>query len=209
MEKQILLGTEGSQPFKIGNSGVSRRHARIVINDNGCWTLEDLNSTNGTFIRDDSGDLRRIASITITPITMICLGPNNANGCTFYARQAVGQDNFTEEFELLNDIEDRFDAKEAKADTTARNIRLVITVTSLLALTGSFLTERGSDMQLIMLRLGSLISLLSSALYNPSDKKKKITDQREKFHNCPNPKCTHILSTKEIRMMQCTKCKAH
>lgn len=43
--KQILLGTEGNQPFKITQQGVSRQHARITIGDDGVWILEDLNST--------------------------------------------------------------------------------------------------------------------------------------------------------------------
>ena len=49
--KQFILGTEGNQPFKITQMGVSHQHARITIGDDGVWTLEDLNSTNGTFVR--------------------------------------------------------------------------------------------------------------------------------------------------------------
>ena len=59
--KQILLGTEGNQPFKITQQGVSRQHARITIGDDGIWTLEDLNSTNGTFIRNEEGEAQDVA----------------------------------------------------------------------------------------------------------------------------------------------------
>ena len=51
--KQFILGTEGNQPFEIKQKGVSHQHARVTIGDNGVWTLEDLNSTNGTFVRDE------------------------------------------------------------------------------------------------------------------------------------------------------------
>ena len=58
--KQFILGTEGNQPFEIKQTGVSHQHARVTIDDNGVWTLEDLNSTNGTFVRDENGDMRRV-----------------------------------------------------------------------------------------------------------------------------------------------------
>lgn len=209
MERQIILGTEGTQPFKIECSGVSRTHARIIVHADGTMVLEDLNSTNGTYVRDGNGDLRQISSVAITPMTFICLGPNNANGCTFYALQALAeQDGFAKEFEYLNEIEDRFDADDEKADNRAKMVRTVIAAVSLIALIGSFMTPKGSELQLLLLRFGSFVSLLSSTLYNPADSKKKIAAKREKYHHCPNPKCTHILSSKGIRMMQCSRCKA-
>lgn len=209
MEKQIILGTEGTQPFKIDSSGVSRRHARIVADGSGTMTLEDLNSTNGTYVRDDNGDLRRVSSVTITPMTFICLGPNNANGCSFYALQAMSElDNFAKEFEYLNEVEDRFDAEDEKTDGRAKHVRWLIASSSLVALIVAFMTNMGNGLQLLLLKLCSLVSLFSSALYNPAERKKKIAVKREKFHSCPNPKCAHILTSREIRMMQCSRCKA-
>ena len=52
--KTIVLGREGTQPFKIKNEDVSRQHAQITIDDHGEWVLEDLNSSNGTFIRNEN-----------------------------------------------------------------------------------------------------------------------------------------------------------
>ena len=54
--KTIILGREGNQPFPIKDEfdGVSRKHAQITINDHGDWFLEDLDSANGTYIRDES-----------------------------------------------------------------------------------------------------------------------------------------------------------
>ena len=50
------------QPFatKTTQSGVSRKHAVIRIDENGCWWLEDRWSTNGTYIREDDGGFRKI-----------------------------------------------------------------------------------------------------------------------------------------------------
>lgn len=44
-----MFGREEDARVRIDSSGVSRRHARIVIRD-GHATLEDLGSKNGTFL---------------------------------------------------------------------------------------------------------------------------------------------------------------
>ena len=48
--QEVIIGKEGTQKFPINNSRVSRQHAKITVSDSGQWTLEDLNSTNGTYI---------------------------------------------------------------------------------------------------------------------------------------------------------------
>lgn len=53
---EVIVGKQGTQKFPIKNAGVSRQHARIIINDRGQWVLEDLNSTNGTFVRDEKAN---------------------------------------------------------------------------------------------------------------------------------------------------------
>lgn len=201
--KQILLGTEGNQPFKITQQGISRQHARITIGDDGVWTLEDLNSTNGTFIRNEEGEMRRVGTLVINPMTFICLGPNNANGCSFYATHLVNPDDFINEFQYLNQLEDKFDAQEEHADKMEKRIRLLIAIASFVSLIGSFLVSNG----VLLLRVGTLVSLVSTMFFNPNEKKKKLQAEREKFHTCPNPKCSHIMKSREIRMMQCAKCK--
>jgi len=63
------------QPYGGGSSGVSRHHARFLRRDEG-WYLEDLQSTNGTYVNEvrllphrpvrlHSGDLVRFAQLTL------------------------------------------------------------------------------------------------------------------------------------------------
>ena len=50
--QEVIIGKEGTQKFPINNSRVSRQHAKITVSDSGQWTLEDLNSTNGTLVNN-------------------------------------------------------------------------------------------------------------------------------------------------------------
>jgi pSer/pThr/pTyr-binding forkhead associated (FHA) protein len=69
-----VIGREGDGVIAVSSPTVSRRHARLTIDDRGA-TLEDLRSKNGTFINDQplaspvpvsDGDIVRIGSIVLT-----------------------------------------------------------------------------------------------------------------------------------------------
>ncbi len=203
----ITLGTGGNQPFEIRQAGVSREHATITIGDDGTWTLADLGSTNGTFVRNGNGELRRVSKMAITPMTFICLGPDNSNGCSFYAIHVKTPGNCFREFEYLNGLEDKFDERATRAERKNRVVKVVIAATSLVAFVGSFLTEGHHVAQLMLLRVGSVVSGVSTLFFNPKGSEKKLKAEREKFHRCPNPACSHMLRSDEIRDMQCAKCK--
>jgi pSer/pThr/pTyr-binding forkhead associated (FHA) protein len=66
----VDLGPHGG-----GQAGVSRRHARLLFSP-GSWMLEDLNSTNGTFLNSApvppgqpvqirTGDILRCSQVTL------------------------------------------------------------------------------------------------------------------------------------------------
>jgi pSer/pThr/pTyr-binding forkhead associated (FHA) protein len=48
-EEEILIGRDVSMDLVVDYEGVSRRHARVVWHDGQFW-LEDMDSTNGTFL---------------------------------------------------------------------------------------------------------------------------------------------------------------
>ena len=124
--KTIILGREGTQPFKIKNEDVSRQHAQITIDDHGEWVLEDLNSSNGTFIRNEKGDLVRVGRVNITPMTFICLGPDNSKGCFFYAKQVENYGDFREEYEYLTELEDEYDEKIEKLEEKEHTQKMIV-----------------------------------------------------------------------------------
>ncbi len=205
---KIIIGTQGEQPFKIKGSGVSRHHAEVEIIGEGeeaKWTLRDLDSTNGTFIRNDSGDMTRVGKKNITPMTLICLGPDNSKGCTFYARQLLSPGNFTEEFEFMNDMEDEYEEKLEGIEKKARLIKWAIFAINIVIVVFSIAIE--NQMSLWILRSGTILSTFFAAVYDANGEKKRLKRRYEQFHHCPNPECSHKLTTAEIRNMQCKKCK--
>lgn len=207
---QIVLGTEGNQPFKIKGEAVSRRHAQITINEYNEWLLEDMNSSNGTYIRkEDDGELIRVSNLKITPMTFICLGPDNAKGCTFYARQVLKENtgNYTDEYDYLNDIEDEYDQKIEKLEQNVLFEKKLIFALNIIVVIVSLIPQIDSEIRMNMLRIIPTISAGFAAFYDASGKKKKINAERDKFHHCPNPACSHKLKTNEIRNMKCSKCK--
>jgi nitrite reductase (NADH) large subunit len=59
ISNELILGRESFAEFKIADTKVSRRHARIFITPQGQVWVEDLGSTNGTFV--NGGRIDRVA----------------------------------------------------------------------------------------------------------------------------------------------------
>jgi diguanylate cyclase (GGDEF)-like protein len=49
---QYIVGRDSEAGFVVSRSSVSRQHARLYVDDAGNWWVEDLNSTNGTFVNE-------------------------------------------------------------------------------------------------------------------------------------------------------------
>lgn len=78
MGRQIIIGTQGNQPFSIPDPKVSRRHAILNVDDNGTLHIIDNSSTNGTYIYNGSSFVRLYANqpYPVQPDSMIQLGPD-------------------------------------------------------------------------------------------------------------------------------------
>lgn len=66
-----LLGRGGDADLWLEDGGVSRRHARISVRADGTFLIEDLGSTNGTFL-----DGERVGSAELRPGDRVQVGPN-------------------------------------------------------------------------------------------------------------------------------------
>ena len=52
LDRQYIVGRDSEAGFVVSRSSVSRQHARLYGDDDGQWWVEDLNSTNGTFVNE-------------------------------------------------------------------------------------------------------------------------------------------------------------
>jgi diguanylate cyclase (GGDEF)-like protein len=52
LNAQYIVGRDSEAGFVVSRSSVSRQHARLYADDTGNWWVEDLNSTNGTFVNE-------------------------------------------------------------------------------------------------------------------------------------------------------------
>ena len=209
MTNQYIIGREANSPFPIPDTAraVSRQHARIIIDDNGNWILEDMNTANGTFVRNDDGKFVRVSRVTINPDTFIVLGGENIKGCSFYARHVQSPATYTEEFYYIRDKKQEFAKRIRKQELTTKYIKWGPTIISALALLGSMFFTHPQD-TILFLRLSSLVTVITGLAYDPVNSRKRIKEQEAKFMQCPNPNCHNTLSDNDVKNMHCPRCKA-
>lgn len=194
----IILGRNGDQPFPITSDGVSGQHAMITI-DGDKWTLEDMNSTNGTFIRGEKGEVRRIAKVAITPKTFIYLGPKSADGCFFYAQQVKTPGDFHVEYNLMNEKLKELEAKIKREEKLSWIVKLGVLAITIIGISAC------SSIQ--VMRLVALFSPLVTLVYDSRKRIKKIRERYARFFDCPNPKCSNTLSAASVERRRCPECR--
>lgn len=206
----IVLGREGNQPFKIKEdcTDVSRRHAEIIMDDNGQIFLSDLGSTNGTYIRDSTtGNLIRISRhVLIDDMTFIVLGADNACGCSFYARQAWKPGNFKKEYQYIQNKYIEFKEDSKMIEERISLIKKIIFAVNIMIVIYS-LPMVGGETGAWLLRGGAIVSTAFTAFYDGAKKRILIREKFEKFLHCPNPLCYHKLSISEIKNLRCVHCR--
>ena len=207
--QKIIIGREGTQPFDIKGMKVSRQHCELIINEN-VWTIQDKSTTYGTFIRDNKdGNFIPVSQepIVIDPMTLICLGDETPEGCTFYAYSVLHPGKYAPIFTYLIEKEEEFDRKGDRLEKNAKMAKMVLFIANLIVLAVSFM-PMDSEGRLMMLRIVPLLSTGLTAFYDPAKARKRVEICRKRFRHCPNPQCSEMLSDKAIRQGRC-KCMKH
>ena len=206
MENTIItVGREGDQPFTITGSKVSRKHCTIEV-DGDKWTLRDLNSSHGTFIRNtETGKFEPVQEAVIDPLTFIYLSTDNTDGCTFYAYSVLHPDDYKPLLAYMQDKDEEFDMQHKALEKRVHRQKILLFVLNFIVFAVSLSKAIDADLRMWMLRIVPLASTGFAAFYDASAAKKKIEERRNNFHYCPNPACHEILNEKAIRRGEC-KC---
>lgn len=73
LESSAVIGRVGKADLVLNDTGISRRHARVDIDEQGAAMLTDLGSKNGTFVGE-----QQVLSAALKPGDLVRLGPNVA-----------------------------------------------------------------------------------------------------------------------------------
>ena len=219
MANEYMLGRSAASAVKVpaDRVGVSSQHARITVRDNGEWKIEDLNSTNGLYVRDDKGIFQRVYSKTIDENTVIRLGKEGHDSFTFMAHRVVEPDDNSYAYEfrrLKKKLKDLGEQEEALEKKNSRNMKIV-KAASPIALGLCVIAQYGipglkdkSDLNLWISRIAMGVAPMVIGIFFGVDTHamKMQKQKRQRLLTCP--RCGYPLSEFDIHNMQCTRCKA-
>lgn len=213
MPTEIIVGRSSVSPLKIPDDkvAVSGRHVRITISDNGDWKLEDMQSPNGTFVRNDNFEYERVYNRQIKESDIIRLGNDGANSFVFTARRALyPDDTYSYEFKQLQRLLRRSREEEARKERRA-NIAGWLTSFGAMAAFGiteliTLVTGKPSNPNMRLVFMMFLVPILKGVLGNLTKGTRKVKKIREKFMLCP--KCGRRIPEFDVEQGQCSKCKA-
>lgn len=213
--KEVIIGKEGTQRFAINGERVSRQHARITVTDSGDWILEDLNSTNGTYIINEDDELVQIKRMNITEFTRIVLADQTSMGFTFYAHHILEDDpkNYQQEFRQILQIHEKAVMEKANIDAKLQKKNMMKFLPGFIsALIGLVLTLLLPLHQKVYgVAVTAVFTTILQALINVYiGKDSKLRTFNSKYAgklNCPC--CSKPLSEIEFKNQMCSRCKAH
>lgn len=213
--KEVIIGKEGTQRFAINGERVSRQHARITVTDSGDWILEDLNSTNGTYIINEDDELVQIKRMNITEFTRIVLADQTSMGFTFYAHHILEDDpkNYQQEFRQILQIHEKAVMEKANIDAKLQKKNMMKFLPGFVsALIGLVLTLLLPLHQKVYgVAVTAVFTTILQALINVYiGKDSKLRTFNSKYAgklNCPC--CSKPLSEIEFKNQMCSRCKAH
>lgn len=213
--KVFEIGKTGNQPFPINGERVSAKHARVTIDAAGRWILEDLCSTNGTYVYDDAGKLVRVGRKEIQEFTRIVLSDTTPMGASFYAHHLLENDtnDYRAEFRFLIEKFGRLHSERSRLEKQIKDRRLLLnfipgTVSCFFGLTVRIFFP--DEMMLLigsMSAMTTVLSLLVAWINNKDERLQELSCRMQHLLACP--KCGRPLSEYDFANQQCPACKSH
>lgn len=218
MSQEFIIGRNPDSALKVpaDKLGVSGQHVKITIDDNGVWHLEDLNSSNGTYVRDENGDFQRVYKKAIDRTTTIRLGPQGHNSFTFMANRVSAPDQSYEyEFMYLKRaLAEQIEREDELEKRNARNMKIVKAASPIamgLCIAAQYVIpgmKNDANLNLWISRGAMAIAPVAIGMFFGIDARsmKALKQRRLKVLTCP--KCNYPVSEFDIQNMQCSRCKA-
>lgn len=211
--QEIIIGRLGNQPFKIEDScaWVHREHAKIIINDFNQWIIEDLKNGegNGVYVRNDKGVFEKVLRQPISPEATIRLGKEGTQSYTFMAQKVLSQNatGYSAEFRAVKRLSAELHEEEERLEEKLRKHNMIKSVVPSIGMALLMLPmdKIGNPLWLRGL-IGVLTIICLWSFRKDPDKMKKLRLKKENLLVCP--KCGRPLSKYDIKMCQCSYCKA-
>lgn len=211
MADTFILGRSPQSPIQIPATaqGVSGQHAKITITNSGEWVLDDLDSANGTYVRNDNGDFTRVHSVTISPESIIRLG-FGASSYTFMAYRVNSEDTgYTREFQHLRHQLKKQVEKESQVESEADRHGWISRLAGVAVMGICFalpLVGLDVDMTTRLMLTAAAPAIAGILFKGDKERLKEIRRRRSKVLVCPN--CGYPISEFEIEQGGCRSCKA-
>lgn len=219
MSKEYIVGRCPESAVKIpdGRNGVSSKHVKITVHDDGEWEVEDLSSANGTYVKDRNGDFQRVFRKKISEKTVLRLGQQGHDSFVFMAHRVVAPaGSYAYEFKQLQKMLARQREKEENLERkNSRNMNIVK-----LGAPAAMVLCMGLDLVVPALKENPQANLMVSraamclapfvvGMFFGIDRKgaKAVKQRRMKVLTCPC--CNLPISEYDIENMQCSRCRAH
>ena len=214
---EFYVGRNHTKPIAIPGtkSAVSGDHIKITVSDDKkTWILEDLNSANGTYIRDDEGNYRRVYRCYITEKTIIRLGDQGITSYEFMAHRVFVENpadysyEFKEMMQSYLAITQKITTRE-KINKNHNNIRIFAPIIGL-GLSFLFTAEKGDDPMGPMMGIRLAITLptffVGWLFRKDAEKLKELLNKKTKLFLCP--RCGKPLADHFVTQHYCPSCGA-
>lgn len=218
MECEYIVGRSFESPVKVPAEkvGVSGKHVKITVKDNGTWELEDLESANGTFLKDKNGNFQRVYKKIISENSIIRLGQEGHDSFVFTAHRVIASDSsYVYEFkQLRKQLKSIIEEEAVLERKNQRNIKIVkaaspiVLALCVLAQYGIPGLKEKADLNLWISRIaiGVAPAVVGAFFGIDTQAVKAIKQKRAKVLTCPQ--CGYPISEFDIQGMQCSRCKA-
>lgn len=213
------IGRKGNQNFPLDKKEkVNDLHARLIISDDGVWTLEDLGSLNGTFIITENGEQVEVRKKQITEYTRIILADTSVMGASFFAHHLLepDPDDYRREFRHLVKQYERISRQKEEMEERLKQRRMFLSIvpavsSSLLGVAARLMFSKSSNVIYIIIGMMSGVTALLNMVitwYNNRDKSLKVFSTRmQNLLVCP--RCGLPLTDYNVQTQQCPACKVH